>query len=98
MNHFVNGKTLREPFPDHMQQAVFGLGCFWGAERIFWEIPGVITTAVGYHKTLSSLWQRFNVFPCVVGNRHLVFSFHVRKVYQYLQCGKKGLMSLISNP
>jgi len=48
MNHFVNGKTLKEPFPDQMQQAVFGLGCFWGAERLFWETDGVYTTAVGY--------------------------------------------------
>ena len=48
MNHFVNGKTLKEPFPDHMQQAVFGLGCFWGAERVFLETDGVYTTAVGY--------------------------------------------------
>jgi peptide-methionine (S)-S-oxide reductase len=48
MNHFVNGKTLKEPFPDHLQKAVFGLGCFWGAERLFWETDGVYTTAVGY--------------------------------------------------
>ena len=48
MKHFVNGKTLKEPFPDHLQQAVFGLGCFWGAERLFWETEGVYTTAVGY--------------------------------------------------
>ena len=46
--HFVNGKPIRGPFPDHLQQAVFALGCFWGAERRFWETDGVFTTAVGY--------------------------------------------------
>jgi peptide-methionine (S)-S-oxide reductase len=46
--HFVNGHTLTEPFPEGYQRAVFGLGCFWGAERIFWQTPGVWTTAVGY--------------------------------------------------
>ena len=46
--HFVNGNPLRPPFPADMQQAVFGLGCFWGAERLFWELPGVFTTAAGY--------------------------------------------------
>ena len=46
--HFVNGQPLEGPFPDHLQQAVFGLGCFWGAERRFWETDGVYTTAVGY--------------------------------------------------
>ena len=46
--HFVNGNPIKEPFPDHLQQAVFGLGCFWGAERKFWELDGVYTTAVGY--------------------------------------------------
>jgi len=48
VNHFVNGNPLKEPFPDQLQQAVFGLGCFWGAERRFWETDGVYTTAVGY--------------------------------------------------
>jgi len=47
-DHFVNGHTLKAPFPENMEQAVFGLGCFWGAERRFWESPGVYTTAVGY--------------------------------------------------
>ena len=46
--HFVLGTPLVGPFPDGMEQAVFGLGCFWGAERKFWEAPGVYTTAVGY--------------------------------------------------
>ena len=46
--HFVNGNPLQGPFPDNMQQAVFGLGCFWGAERRFWDADGVYTTAAGY--------------------------------------------------
>ncbi len=47
-NHFVNGNPIKAPFPDHLQQAVFGLGCFWGAERKFWQLDGVYSTAVGY--------------------------------------------------
>jgi peptide-methionine (S)-S-oxide reductase len=46
--HFVNGNRIVPPFPEGMQQAVFGMGCFWGAERLFWKIPGVYSTAVGY--------------------------------------------------
>lgn len=46
--HHVNGNTLTPPFPVNLRQAMFGLGCFWGAERIFWQMPGVFTTAVGY--------------------------------------------------
>jgi len=47
-SHFVNGHRLTPPFPAGLEQAVFGMGCFWGAERKFWEAPGVYTTAVGY--------------------------------------------------
>ena len=47
-SHFVNGNPLTGPFDAHLQQAVFGLGCFWGAERRFWETQGVFSTAVGY--------------------------------------------------
>jgi peptide-methionine (S)-S-oxide reductase len=46
--HFVTGNPLQEPFPENMETAVFALGCFWGAERCFWETAGVYTTAVGY--------------------------------------------------
>lgn len=46
--HFVNGAPIKAPFPAGMETAIFGLGCFWGAERLFWEMPGVYSTAVGY--------------------------------------------------
>src|SRR5215472_7398520 len=46
--HFVNGNALTGPYPDGTRKALFGLGCFWGAERVFWQTPGVWVTAVGY--------------------------------------------------
>lgn len=46
--HFVNDHRIVPPFPAGMQEAVFGLGCFWGAEQLFWQVPGVYSTAVGY--------------------------------------------------
>jgi peptide-methionine (S)-S-oxide reductase len=46
--HFVNGHRIVPPFPAGMKEAVFALGCFWGAERLFWQLPGVYSTAVGY--------------------------------------------------
>ncbi len=48
LKHFVNGTSLDGPWPQNHQIAVFGMGCFWGAERIFWQMPGVLSTAVGY--------------------------------------------------
>ena len=47
-SHFVNGAPLEPPFPEGSELALFGLGCFWGAERKFWQTPGVVSTAVGY--------------------------------------------------
>jgi peptide-methionine (S)-S-oxide reductase len=47
-SHTILGTPLEAPFPPGTQQAIFGMGCFWGAERKFWELPGVYTTAVGY--------------------------------------------------
>ncbi|MGD8573981.1 MAG: peptide-methionine (S)-S-oxide reductase MsrA [Gammaproteobacteria bacterium] len=46
--HFVHGRPLSPPFPEGLQEIIFGLGCFWGAERVFWQTPGVYTTAAGY--------------------------------------------------
>ena len=46
--HYVNGNPLKGPFPAHLRQALFGMGCFWGVERKFWQLPGVFTTAAGY--------------------------------------------------
>ena len=46
--HYVNHNRIKPPFPSGLEQAMFGLGCFWGAERMFWKVPGVYSTAVGY--------------------------------------------------
>src|SRR6267142_1963857 len=46
--HFVNNNRIAAPFPDGLQRAIFGMGCFWGAEKKFWTLPGVYSTAVGY--------------------------------------------------
>jgi len=46
--HFVLGTPIGPPFPDGTERAIFGMGCFWGAEKVFWQLPGIYTTAVGY--------------------------------------------------
>jgi len=47
-DHYVHGRSMVEPFPQNMEQVIFGLGCFWGAEKEFWDLEGVYTTAAGY--------------------------------------------------
>ena len=51
--HYVSGASLCPPFPNGLQRAVFGMGCFWGAEKLFWQLSGVYTTAVGYSGGLT---------------------------------------------
>jgi peptide-methionine (S)-S-oxide reductase len=46
--HYVKGNSIKAPFPDSCKQVIFGMGCFWGAEKVFWQLEGVYTTAVGY--------------------------------------------------
>jgi peptide-methionine (S)-S-oxide reductase len=46
--HYVNGNPIKPPFPAKMETILFGMGCFWGAERLFWQVPGVYSTAAGY--------------------------------------------------
>lgn len=51
--HFVNGHSLQGPWPQHLQKILFGMGCFWGVERLFWNVPGVYVTAAGYSGGLT---------------------------------------------
>ena len=52
-SHFITGQPLKGPFPEGAQTAMFGMGCFWGVERKFWQVPGVVSTAVGYAAGLT---------------------------------------------
>jgi len=51
--HFINGNPLQGPFPESLEYAMFGMGCFWGVERLFWQLPGVYSTAAGYAAGLT---------------------------------------------
>jgi peptide-methionine (S)-S-oxide reductase len=81
--HFVNGNPLQPPFPAGMETAVFGLGCFWGAERKFWQVKGVYTTAVGYAAGLTPNPTYQEVCSGLTGHNEVVLVAYDPKVVSY---------------
>ena len=81
--HYVNGNSLQAPFPDGMEQALFGLGCFWGAERKFWGIPGVYTTAVGYAAGITPNPDYKEVCTGMTGHNEVVLVVYDPAIVRY---------------
>ena len=89
-HHFVNGNPLKGPYPDHLNIAYLGMGCFWGAERLFWKTPGVWVTAVGYqggitknptyHETTTGMTGHTEIVK-VVFDPSIVTYDHLLKVF-----------------
>lgn len=82
-NHAVLGNPLRAPFPEGMQQAVFGMGCFWGAERRFWQLPGVYSTAVGYSAGYTPNPTYEEVCSGMTGHNEVVLVVYDPKLISY---------------
>jgi len=83
--HFVNGHPLKGPFPAGLEQAIFGLGCFWGAERKFWQAPGVYTTAVGYAGGITPNPTYQETCSGLTGHTEAVLVVYDPKVISYEQ-------------
>ena len=81
--HFVNGNPLKPPFPEGMRLALFGLGCFWGAERMFWKIPGVYSTSVGYAAGQTPNATYREVCTGMTGHNEVVRVVYDPKVVSY---------------
>ena len=73
--HFVSGHRIVDPLPENLEKAVFGLGCFWGAERLFWELPGVYSTAVGYAGGITAHPSYEDVCSGQTGHAEVVIVF-----------------------
>jgi peptide-methionine (S)-S-oxide reductase len=84
-HHYVNKNPLKAPYPDGLEQAVFGLGCFWGAERKFWQLEGVYTTAVGYAAGSTPNPTYDEVCTGMTGHNEVVLVVFDPKVISYSQ-------------
>jgi len=84
-NHYVNGNPLKPPYPDGMEMAMFGIGCFWGAERIFWQQEGVFVTAVGYAGGITPNPTYQEVCTGMTGHNEVVRVVFDPKVISYQQ-------------
>jgi peptide-methionine (S)-S-oxide reductase len=83
--HFVNGNRIVEPFPEGMARAMFGMGCFWGAERKFWQAPGVYSTAVGYAAGATPNPTYEEVCSGLTGHNEVVLVIYDPKQISYEQ-------------
>ncbi len=81
--HFVNGHRLTEPFSENLSKAIFGMGCFWGAEKKFWQLPGVYTTAVGYAAGTTKNPAYQEVCSGMTGHNEVVLVVFDEAVCQY---------------
>jgi peptide-methionine (S)-S-oxide reductase len=87
--HFVNGRPLKPPFPAGMRMAMFGMGCFWGAEKKFWNVEGVYITAVGYAGGITPNPHYEEVCSGMTGHNEVVFV-----VYDPAQVGYQQLLAV----
>ncbi len=81
--HFVNGNRIVPPFPEHTATAVFGAGCFWGVEKIFWQLPGVFSTAVGYAGGITPNPNYREVCSGMTGHNEVVLVVYDPAVISY---------------
>jgi peptide-methionine (S)-S-oxide reductase len=81
--HYVNGNPIKPPYPDNMEMAMFGMGCFWGAERKFWQLQGVYITAVGYAAGLTPNPTYQEVCSGMTGHNEVVRVVYDPKLISY---------------
>ena len=81
--HFVTGNPIQEPFPKHLEQAIFGMGCFWGVEKKFWHLEGVYSTAVGYSGGYTPNPSYDEICTGMTGHCEVVLVIFDPKIVQY---------------